>query len=131
MTHHHHHSTDHRTTVVPPTLRAPASKRRSRRIALNAAVTLSGEDRQKCAFTIPALATNLNKHGAAIQLKCDLAIGTAVKVQNTRVSQASVRVVAEVSAVQGVQTYGVEFLEDDSVRNFWGISFPSVASGTL
>ena len=131
MTHHPHHRTDRRPTVIPPINHAPASKRRSKRIALNAAVTLSGEDRQKRAFTMPALATNLNKHGAAIQLKRDLAIGAAIKVQNARGSQASARVVAQVRAAQGVHTYGVEFLEDGSVKNFWGISFPSTASGAL
>ena len=131
MTHHPHHRTNQRPTIIPPINRTPASKRRSRRIALTVAVTLFGEDRQKCAFTIPAFATNLNKHGAAIQLKRDLPIGTAIRVQNNRGTQTSGRVVAQVSAVQGINTYGIEFLEDDKVKNFWGISFPSSASGRL
>jgi len=37
-------------------------------MALNAAVGVSGEDRQTATFTITAKATNLNRHGAAVQL---------------------------------------------------------------
>jgi hypothetical protein len=77
---------------------------------------------------MPARATNLNRHGAAIQLNRELLVGSAVVVQNGRGTQASARVVAQVSAAaQGVYTYGVEFLEDGGVKDFWGISFPSQA----
>jgi hypothetical protein len=105
--------------------RIQAPKRRSTRIALNARIGLSGEDRLKCAFTMPARASNLNKHGAAIQLNRELSVGSCVVVRNDRGTQASARVVAQVSATaQGVHIYGVEFLEDDDVSDFWGISFP-------
>jgi hypothetical protein len=33
----------------------------------------------------------------------------------------------KVSAIQGLYTYGVEFLQQDSVKDFWGIIFPSQA----
>src|SRR6478672_1389303 len=46
--------------------RSQLGKRRSSRMALNAAVGLSGQDRQKNAFNLPARATNLNRHGAAL-----------------------------------------------------------------
>jgi hypothetical protein len=106
--------------------RIQVAKRRSSRIALNAPIRLAGEDREKRAFTMPARATNLNKHGAAIQLNRELLVGSTVVVQNSRRTQASARVVAQVSAApQGVYVYGVEFLEDDAVTGFWGISFPS------
>jgi PilZ domain-containing protein len=108
--------------------RIQIAKRRSRRIALNARIGLSGQDREKHTFTMPARATHLNKHGAAIQLNRELLIGSAVVVRNDRGTQASARVVAQVSATQGgVYTYGVEFLEDGGVNDFWGISFPSQA----
>jgi autotransporter translocation and assembly factor TamB len=108
--------------------RIQVAKRRSSRIALNARIGLSGQDREKCTFTMPARATNLNKHGAAIQLNRELSVGSAVVVQNGRGTQASARVIAQVSATQGgVYTYGVEFLEDGGVNDFWGISFPPQA----
>jgi ribose 1,5-bisphosphokinase PhnN len=102
-------------------------KRRSTRMGLNAKIGLSGQDRQKCSFTMPARATNLNRYGAAIQLNRELEIGSTVVIQNSRRTQASARVVTQVSAVGGVFTYGVEFQEDDAVKEFWGITFPSQA----
>jgi hypothetical protein len=106
--------------------RIQIAKRRSSRIALNARIGLSGQDREKRTFTMPARATHLNKYGAAIQLNRELLVGSAVVVQNGRGTQASARVVAQVSATQGgIYTYGVEFLEDGGVNDFWGISFPS------
>jgi hypothetical protein len=103
-------------------------KRRSIRMALNARIRLSGHDREKCTFMMPARATNLNRHGAVIQLNRELLVGSTVVVQNSRSTQAPARVVTLVSAVQGVYTYGVEFLEDDPVKDFWGINFPSPAA---
>jgi autotransporter translocation and assembly factor TamB len=100
-------------------------RRRSGRMALNAKIGVAGEDRQKCSFTMPARATNLNRHGAAVQLHRELQIGSTVVIQNGRRTQASARVVTQISAVGGVFTYGVEFQEEDSVKNFWGITFPA------
>lgn len=107
--------------------RSQIAKRRSRRVALNASVVLSGEDRLKCAFTIPARATKLNRHGAAVQLNRELAVGSVVLVQNKRGVQTSARVAAQLAVTrQGVSTYGIEFVEkDDSAKCFWGITFPS------
>ena len=105
--------------------RIQIAKRRSSRIALNAPIRVAGQDRAKCTFTVPARATKLNRHGAAIQLNRELLIGTTVVLQNGRRNQASARIVSQVSAIQGVYTYGVEFLEDDAVKDFWGITFPS------
>jgi len=100
-------------------------------MALNAVVGLSGEDRQKCSFTMPAKATNLNRFGAAIQLNRELLVGSTVVVRNKSGAQASARVVAQLAALQGVPTYAIEFVEqndDDKVKAFWGITFPSVES---
>lgn len=104
------------------------AKRRSRRIALNAPVGLCGEDLQKSAFTLSATATNLNKHGAAVQIDRELRVGATLVVNNLRGNKASARVVAQVGAAQGLRTYGIEFVElNDDSQNFWGITFPSLA----
>ena len=109
--------------------RSQIAKRRSSRMALNAPVGVSGDDRQKCAFTMPAKATNLNKHGAAIHLNRELMVGSTVVVRNKNGTQVSARVVAQLAALQGVNTYAIEFAEqDDRVKTFWGITFPSAES---
>ena len=106
--------------------RSQITKRRSSRVALNTRIGLSGQDRQKCSFTMPARATNLNKHGAAVQLNRELLVGSIVVVQNKRGTQVSARVVAQLGARQGVPSYGIEFVEqNDRAKNFWGIAFPS------
>lgn len=98
-------------------------------MALNAPIGLSGEDRQKCSFTMPAKASNLNRHGAAIQLNRELLVGSTVVVRNKSGTQVSARVVAQLAGLQGIPTYAIEFAEqDDRVETFWGISFPSVES---
>src|SRR5258708_22103669 len=76
---------------------------------------------------MPAKATNLNKHGAAIQLNRELLVGSTVVVRNKSGTQVSARVVAQLAALQGVNTYAIEFAEqDDRVKTFWGITFPSI-----
>jgi hypothetical protein len=98
-------------------------------MALYAAIGLSGEDRQKCSFTMPARATNLNRHGAAVQLNRELSVGSVVLVRNKRGTEVSARVVAQLAAVKGVSAYAIEFVEmDDKANNFWGITFPSNAN---
>lgn len=93
---------------------------------LNAPVGISGEDRLKCSFTMPAKAINLNKHGAAVQISRDLVVGSVILVKNKRGIQVSARIVSQLTATQVVSTYGIEFVErQDKASNFWGISFPS------
>jgi hypothetical protein len=109
------------------TTRTQIAKRRSSRIALNTSVGLSGEDSQKSPFTMPAKATNLNRHGAAIHLPRQLAVGSVVRVRNTRGTQVSARVVALLAASQAISIYGIEFVEqDDAANSFWGITFPAL-----
>ena len=102
-------------------------KRRSVRMALKAPVGLSGQDHQKCPFTLPAQASNLNRHGGAVQVNRELVLGSTVVVRNKYGTELSARVVAQVSVVKaGTRTYGIEFVEqDERSRNFWGISFPT------
>ena len=124
----HHSHGHHQRSLNAPAGRTAVSKRRSNRMALHAAVGVSGEDRQKAAFTITAKATNLNRHGAAVQLNRELMVGAVVTVKNQRGAQVSARIVAQLMALQGVSTYAIEFVDqDDSAKNFWGISFPSNA----
>jgi hypothetical protein len=93
-------------------------------MALNAPVGLSGEDCQKCSFNLSAKATNLNRHGGAVRLKRELSVGSTVVLRNNRGAKVSARVVTQVSAVEGVNTYGIEFVEGEGpARNFWGITF--------
>jgi hypothetical protein len=124
----HHSQSHHKRSLNAASTRSAVSKRRSSRMALHAAVGVSGEDRQKAAFTITAKATNLNRHGAAVQLNRELMVGTVVTVKNQRGTQVSARIVAQLMALQGVSTYAIEFVDqDDSAKDFWGISFPSNA----
>jgi hypothetical protein len=103
----------------------PASKRRSARMALSAAVGLSGEDARKAAFSIKAKAVSLNRHGAAVQLNRELPIGSTIVVRNQRGAEVSARVVNQAPAVGGLRTFGIEFIEkDERSGQFWGISFP-------
>jgi hypothetical protein len=108
--------------------RAAVTKRRSNRMALNASIKLSGEDRQKCSFTMTARATNLNRHGAVVQLSRELQIGSVIVLHHKSGAQVSARVVAQLAGHQGALTYGVEFVEtEEKAENFWGIMFPSNA----
>jgi len=96
-------------------------------MALSAPVGLSGEDNQKCAFAMPAKATNLNRYGAAIHLPRQLLVGSTVTVRNSRGTQLSARVVAQLAVSQGISAYGIEFIEPGNVSNgFWGITFPQL-----
>ncbi|MFZ0418632.1 MAG: PilZ domain-containing protein [Candidatus Sulfotelmatobacter sp.] len=112
-----------------PASRSQIAKRRSNRMALHASVGLSGEDRQKCSFTMQAKATKLNKHGAAVQLVRELLVGSVVSVNNRQGTKLSARVVAQLAAVEGVSRYAIEFVEqDERAETFWGISFPPSTS---
>ena len=106
----------------------PQTKRRSVRLALNVHVRLDGHDRQKCAFTLlPGHATNLNRHGAAIQVGCELLVGSTLSVRHGRGGiKTPARIVAQVSAGQGKFTYGIEFIDSNATRDFWGIVFPPI-----
>ena len=54
--------------------------------------------------------------------------GTTVLVQNKRGARISARIVAQVNAMGGKHTYGIEFVEDtDKSQTFWGITFPANA----
>jgi D-alanyl-D-alanine carboxypeptidase len=116
-----------RSDLVPAATasRVQISRRRSNRMVLNASVALSGEDRLKCQFSMPAKATNLNRHGAVVRLSRDLVVGSVIFVRNQRNVQVSARVVSVLTATKGNSTYGIEFVDhDERAHTFWGITFP-------
>jgi hypothetical protein len=122
--------TPHTLTRLTPVagVSRQVARRRSNRIFLKATVAISGEDRMKCSFSMPAKAINLNKCGAAIQISRDLVVGSIVLVRNQRNIQISARIVSQLTSTHGISTYGIEFVEQqDNTGNFWGISFPSNA----
>jgi hypothetical protein len=123
----HHGKPHHRSHLAATGLnRIQVSKRRSSRMALHASVGLRGEDSQKSPFSMPAKATNLNRHGAAVHLCRDIPVGAVVTLKNQRGTEVPARVVAILAARAGTSTYGVEFVEhDEKSQNFWGISFPT------
>jgi PilZ domain len=123
---HKHHPPARSAPVTAALVRNGIIKRRSTRMGLNASIALTGHDRHQISFNINAKAVNLNKHGAAVQLHRELSVGSIISLQNKRGIQVSARVVSQISAVEGLRTYGIEFLEqDDRTMQFWGISFPS------
>ena len=114
-------------SLVVDVHRYQLGKRRSVRMTLKASVGLSGHDHQKCPFTLPAHATNLNRYGAAVEVDRELLVGSTVLVRNQYGTQLSARIVRQISAVQaGTRTYGIEFVEQDQQsKDFWGITFPT------
>jgi hypothetical protein len=80
-------------------------------------------------FTTPAKATKLNKHGAAVELRRELLVGSFVTVDNNHGASLAARVVAQVAALEGVCTYAIEFVEQgERAETFWGIIFPPNSS---
>ena len=78
---------------------------------------------------MPAKATNLNRHGAAVELARDLSVGSIVAVRNARGAQVSARIVSRLAASQGLSVYAIEFAEQgDAANSFWGIAFPPLST---
>ena len=96
--------------------------RRSQRITLLMPINVAGQDLQKCAFSEAATATNLNLHGAAIQLNRQLIIGSVVTVTNRIGIEAPARIVAQVGVAEDAFIYGIEFVQGRQ-PNFLGVSF--------
>ena len=74
---------------------------------------------------MPAKATKLNKHGAAVQLSRELLVGSFVTVSNKQGTALPARVVAQLAGLEGVSRYAIEFVEQgERAETFWGIIFP-------
>jgi hypothetical protein len=52
-------------------------------------------------------------------------IDSVLLITNGRNARTSARVVAQTRVSEGLYAYGVEFLEAENVKDFWGINFPS------
>ena len=96
--------------------------RRSPRITLLMPINGAGQDLQKCAFSEAATATNLNLHGAAIQLNRQLITGSVITVTNRIGIEAPARIVAQVGVAEDAFIYGIEFVQGRQ-PNFLGVSF--------
>ena len=59
-----------------------------------------------------------------LHLNRDLAVDSIVLIRNSRGARTSARVVAQTSMGDSY-AYGMEFLEADNVKDFWGIIFPT------
>lgn len=97
-------------------------QRRSPRIAVLTPINVAGQDLQKRAFSEAATVTNLNLHGAAIQLNRQLTIGSVITVTNRIGLEAAARIVAQVGVAEGGLIYGIEFVQGRQ-PNFLGVSF--------
>ena len=113
------------STNDPSSRRHPSFRRRSQRIPLAMPVQVSGRDANGESFSFSTTATNLNRNGATIHVNRDLGIDSVIVLQNSRGGRTSARIVARVNVVQNLCSYGVEFVVEDGVKDFWGISFPS------
>jgi|GraSoiStandDraft_43_1057313.scaffolds.fasta_scaffold372571_2 hypothetical protein len=101
-----------------------SARRRSKRIALTVPVEISGKDAEQCSFTLTTTASNLNRNGAMLQLNRDLVADSVLVIQNARRARASARVVSQTVLSDNLYKYGIEFVEADHDKDFWGISFP-------
>ena len=98
------------TNTTPPDRSRPSFRRRSQRIPLAMPVEVSGRDGNEESFTFATTATNLNRNGATLHVNRDLPIDTVIVLKNSRGARTSARIVARVSIVQDLCSYGVEFL---------------------
>jgi hypothetical protein len=96
-------------------------------MALIVAVEASGKDVARSSFSAITTATNLNRNGAMLHLNRDLSLDSVLVIKNSRGARCSVRVVSQTS-VADAHAYGLEFLESENARDFWGINFPSSQS---
>src|SRR5215469_2033956 len=97
-------------------------QRRSPRITVLIEIKVDGQDLQKRAFSETATATNLNLHGAAIQLSRQLLVDSVITITNRNGIKTSARIVREVGVTEGAFRYGVEFVQERQ-PNFLGVSF--------
>lgn len=109
------------TAIISDHDRPP--RRRSARIALLVPLEVSGKDLASSCFKVVTTATNLNRYGATVHLNRDLAVESVIVLTNSRGARTSARIVEQTLA-RDIYAYGVEFLEADKTKNFWGIRFP-------
>lgn len=114
-----------RTAVSTGVADLDLGRRRTKRMALSVSVEVSGEDLKGDSFRLTATATNLNRDGGMIRLNRDLSVGSTLLLKH-RGLRSSARVVRQANAAQGQCAYGVELVESEESKSFWGIHFPSI-----
>lgn len=98
-----------------------ATRRRSQRVLLNLAVTVSSED-PKQPFSEATTTLAVNAHGALITLKSDVKQGQMLFVSTSASDRKQCRVVYVGPTQQGCTQFGIEFSEP--APSFWRITFP-------
>jgi hypothetical protein len=113
------------TTINPLDHAKASSRRRTRRVSLSVQIEVFGSNAQGDHFSIRSNATNLNQHGAKLQLTRDLPLDSILVLKNSHGTRTSVRVVALRAVSENQFEYGVEFVEAEKAKDFWGINFPA------
>lgn len=111
-------------TVAATNRDRPSSRRRTRRISLTVPVEVSGKDVARSSFSALTTTTNLNRHGAMVHLNHDLSLDSVLVIKNSRGARTSARVVSQTKSGD-IYAYGVELLEAENAKDFWGINFPA------
>lgn len=76
-------------------------------------------------FRLTVTATNLNQDGGMLRLDRELPVGSTLLLKHRGV-RGTARVVAQTSPTPGQCAYGVEFIETEGSKDFWGIRFPTI-----
>lgn len=87
-------------------------------------VEISGKDVARSSFSAVTTATNLNAHGAMLHLNRDLSLDSVLVIKDAHGVRTSVRVVSQTNVADSY-AYGLEFIEAENAKDFWGIKFPS------
>ena len=76
--------------------------------------------------TVPVNRLQLKRRSARLPLNA--LVRLAGQDHQRGATETPARIVTQVRSGQGIFTYGVEFLESDATKDFWGIAFPPVES---
>lgn len=105
-------------------LKEPASHRRSTRLTLSVPITLSGVDALQQPFQEQTHTILVNKHGAKVTTRHELAVNSTVHVHNSRLgrkAQARVVVIDKRRSPSDPFEVGIALEEPG---NIWGVEFP-------
>ena len=101
---------------------AEPKRRRTQRVILSVAVTVSGET-SSGKFSEDTRTLVINAHGALVTLAAKIASGQKVSIKTqAHPKEEPCRVVYVGPTVQGKTQFGLEFIE--SLPDFWRIAFP-------
>jgi hypothetical protein len=105
------------------------ASRRSDRVSMTLLLKISGTDTRGQEFSEAASTMLINRHGAVVLCKRDLAAEQRILVQRQAPSeahrQAHARVVGQFGIQNGDFLYGIELVDPEI--DLWGVEFPSIA----